>query len=174
MYAKPAAVPLSAPTAQQRTGDYLPKLEGRGEDDDGDGELVDHGVDCNSSVEALDFPVEVISTWIGEVSSSSDYEQPKIPSASGLQCILCGARFTRRSNCREHMKRHDPSGRKSFPCEECGKILGRKTDLKRHIDSVCIYKSAVEPLFTVANALEGSSRDSQVWMRSMRCPLQST
>ncbi|KAL4872877.1 hypothetical protein BDV12DRAFT_127370 [Aspergillus spectabilis] len=116
--------------------DYFPKLEGSREDDDGEGELVDNGVDYNSSAEASDIPAEVIPTWIGEVNSSSDYEQPKIPSASGLQCTICGARFTRRSNCREHMKRHDPSGRKSFPCEECGKILGRKTDLKRHIDSV--------------------------------------
>ncbi|KAL5338300.1 hypothetical protein BJX70DRAFT_205393 [Aspergillus crustosus] len=132
--AHPASVPLSAPAVQHNTNGYLPKLEGPEEDDLGGDDL--HENDCNSSVETSDIPAEVISTWIGEVSSSSDYEQYKIPFASGLQCTLCGARFTRRSNCREHMKRHDPNGRKPFPCDECGKVLGRKTDLKRHIDSV--------------------------------------
>jgi hypothetical protein len=36
------------------------------------------------------------------------------------------------------MKKHDPNSRKLYSCEDCGKTLGRKTDLKRHIDSVCI------------------------------------
>ncbi|EAW06788.1 putative C2H2 finger domain protein (Ezf) [Aspergillus clavatus NRRL 1] len=66
----------------------------------------------------------------------NDKPSPKLPSASGLVCTLCGMRFTRRSNCREHIKRHDPSSRKQHPCDVCGKSFGRRTDLKRHVDSI--------------------------------------
>jgi hypothetical protein len=68
--------------------------------------------------------------------TSNHIDSCKMPSASGLVCTVCGTRFTRRSNCREHMKRHDPSCRKLYPCEACGKTFGRRTDLKRHVDSV--------------------------------------
>ncbi|KAL1867795.1 hypothetical protein Plec18167_008541 [Paecilomyces lecythidis] len=61
-----------------------------------------------------------------------------IASMRGLQCSVCGYLFTRRSNCREHMKRHDPNQRKGYDCETCGKTFGRRTDLKRHIESVRI------------------------------------
>ncbi|PYH49526.1 putative C2H2 finger domain protein (Ezf) [Aspergillus saccharolyticus JOP 1030-1] len=79
-------------------------------------------------------PSEVISRWIEEVVDSPAGEL-KIPSASGLQCSVCGFRFTRRSNCREHEKRHNPQLRKSFPCALCGKAYGRNTDLRRHVQS---------------------------------------
>ncbi|KAJ9243914.1 transcriptional regulator family: C2H2 zinc finger [Paecilomyces variotii] len=59
-----------------------------------------------------------------------------VASMSGLQCNVCGYLFTRRSNCREHMKKHDPSQRKGYECETCAKTFGRRTDLKRHVESI--------------------------------------
>ncbi|PWY89817.1 C2H2 finger domain protein Ezf [Aspergillus heteromorphus CBS 117.55] len=82
-------------------------------------------------------PAEVISKWIDDVGKSPNAETPKIPSASGLVCTVCGLRFTRRSNCREHVKRHNPRYRRTYPCAICGQVCGRKTDLKRHVD--CIH-----------------------------------
>ncbi|KAJ0418486.1 hypothetical protein BJY00DRAFT_177295 [Aspergillus carlsbadensis] len=81
-------------------------------------------------------PSEITFEVARKGASSLKPGQLKFPSASGLTCTVCGAEFTRRSNCREHMKKHDPSSRKLYPCDDCGKTLGRKTDLKRHIDSV--------------------------------------
>lgn len=78
------------------------------------------------------------STAQARTTTSNDNESCKVTSASGLVCTVCGTRFTRRSNCREHMKRHDPSCRKLYPCEACGKTFGRRTDLKRHVDSVSL------------------------------------
>ncbi|GIK05713.1 hypothetical protein Aspvir_009826 [Aspergillus viridinutans] len=69
-------------------------------------------------------------------TTSNHIDSCKVPSANGLVCTVCGTRFTRRSNCREHMKRHDPNCRKLYPCEACGKTFGRRTDLKRHVDSI--------------------------------------
>jgi hypothetical protein len=84
---------------------------------------------------AQNMPVEVVFKWTKNDSELPD-ERCKIPSADGLQCTICGSRFTRRSNCREHMKRHDPSQRKSYNCEFCDRPFGRRTDLRRHVDSV--------------------------------------
>jgi hypothetical protein len=55
-----------------------------------------------------------------------------------LRCPLCNKVFTRRSNCREHLKRHNPVNRQAHPCSGCGKTFGRKTDLKRHYLTVSI------------------------------------
>lgn len=52
----------------------------------------------------------------------------------GRKCRVCGFVFTRRSNCMEHEKRHDPSFKKVF-CDECKKPFGRNADLRRHIES---------------------------------------
>ncbi|RAH76311.1 hypothetical protein BO86DRAFT_19556 [Aspergillus japonicus CBS 114.51] len=84
-------------------------------------------------------PSEAISRWIEEVVRTPG-EELKIPSASGLMCSVCGFRFTRRSNCREHEKRHDPRQRKSFPCDVCGKAYGRNTDLRRHVQSAHVQE----------------------------------
>ncbi|KAE8410092.1 hypothetical protein BDV37DRAFT_235693 [Aspergillus pseudonomiae] len=84
---------------------------------------------------ARKMPVEVVFQLTKSDSELPD-ERCKILSASGLECTICGTRFTRRSNCREHVKRHDPSLRKSYHCEFCEKPFGRKTDLRRHVDSI--------------------------------------
>lgn len=55
-----------------------------------------------------------------------------------LRCPLCGKVFTRRSNCREHLKRHNPGNRQAHSCSSCGKTFGRKTDLKRHYSTVSL------------------------------------
>jgi hypothetical protein len=66
----------------------------------------------------------------GQDRETGPLPQPK------YKCNICGYMFTRRSNCRDHIKRHDPKQRRSFGCHECSKVFGRKTDLKRHIQSV--------------------------------------
>lgn len=93
-------------------------------------------LDPSQSVAPDLVPDEAISKWIENVSESPHGEQSKIPSASGLECPTCGVRFTRRSNCKEHMKSHDPNYVRPHPCETCGREFRRRTDLKRHVDSV--------------------------------------
>ena len=51
-------------------------------------------------------------------------------------CQFCGFTFTRRSNCVEHEKKHNPNFKRSYPCDECPKSFGRNADLKRHTDIV--------------------------------------
>ncbi|KAG5292277.1 hypothetical protein I7I48_04316 [Histoplasma ohiense] len=55
-----------------------------------------------------------------------------------FECEKCGMRFTRNSNCKSHMKTHDPNRKLPFKCTSpgCTKKFGRKTDLTRHEDSV--------------------------------------
>ncbi|KAL2827545.1 hypothetical protein BDW59DRAFT_55691 [Aspergillus cavernicola] len=134
--AKPADVPLYAPIAQSRADGISPWQERWDENGTGAAEVADSDVDFNLPLEPSGPPAEVISKWIGETVATPNSEQRKVPPKAGLECSICGAQFTRRSNCQEHMKRHDPNSRKSYPCEDCGKTLGRKTDLKRHIDSI--------------------------------------
>ncbi|KAL5359922.1 hypothetical protein BJX96DRAFT_164782 [Aspergillus floccosus] len=79
---------------------------------------------------------EVFIKWTKENNKISNDRRRKVPSASGLQCPICGRVFTRRSNCHEHVKRHDPSRKKLHPCDCCGKSFGRNGDLRRHKDTV--------------------------------------
>ncbi|KAL4973276.1 hypothetical protein BDW66DRAFT_162204 [Aspergillus desertorum] len=132
--AKLPHVPLFAPVAQHGVNAFWPKFEYSEEDDTSEPIAVDHDLESNVSRLSA-YPVWGVSPWTGN-NTPADHEQPRIPPASGRECTICGARFTRRSNCREHMKRHNPNNRKSYVCEICGKALGRKTDLKRHVDSV--------------------------------------
>lgn len=62
--------------------------------------------------------------------------QPESDNDKPYSCVICGNRFTRRSNCMEHQRRHDPKARECHPCDECGKTFGRKADLKRHKNNV--------------------------------------
>lgn len=54
------------------------------------------------------------------------------------QCDKCGMSFTRNSNCKSHMKIHDPNRKYPHKCTHgnCTKKFSRKTDLIRHVDSV--------------------------------------
>jgi hypothetical protein len=60
--------------------------------------------------------------------------------AATYECPKCGMHFTRNSNCKSHMKIHDPNRKFPHKCTmaQCGKKFGRKTDLVRHVDSVRI------------------------------------
>lgn len=53
-------------------------------------------------------------------------------------CSVCNRAFEKKYNLREHEKRHDPTRASQFVCPEagCGKRLGRKTDVHRHVQSV--------------------------------------
>lgn len=70
--------------------------------------------------------------------SADDTTQTQPPLDPNLRCPICGKIFTRRSNCREHFKRHNPENRKVHSCGECGKTFGRKTDLNRHYLTVSL------------------------------------
>lgn len=65
--------------------------------------------------------------------------ESKISLDPQLCCPICDKVFTRRSNCREHFKRHNPVTRQAHACHECGKFFGRKTDLKRHYSTVSSF-----------------------------------
>ena len=54
------------------------------------------------------------------------------------QCGVCGHLFERRSNLKDHMKKHDPNYKRPHSCVKCGGLFGRKTDLKRHRVSVSL------------------------------------
>lgn len=62
----------------------------------------------------------------------------KAASSNRFSCPKCGNTFTRRSNCKQHEKQHDPESRKisRVSCPECSKTFGRKGDLRRHFNNV--------------------------------------
>ncbi|KAL3458107.1 hypothetical protein BJX64DRAFT_302235 [Aspergillus heterothallicus] len=128
--------PISAPGLQPRMNDLPVKTERFVEVTGNTRKSVEAEVDRALTAEPALRPPELRSMLLSNDGTVPHGGQLKIPPASGLTCTVCGAEFTRRSNCREHMKRHDPSGRKLYPCEDCTKTFGRKTDLKRHVDSV--------------------------------------
>ncbi|OQE20107.1 hypothetical protein PENFLA_c017G05274 [Penicillium flavigenum] len=80
------------------------------------------------------------SEGTGGVTKSSGRERgssnDRLLSASGLECPICGSKFTRRSNCKEHQKMHNPEWKNNHPCEICHKSFGRSSDLKRHMNTV--------------------------------------
>lgn len=90
-------------------------------------------------------PYKFINTLSNAGDSSISKRFTKIRTAAAestaatekaFSCFTCGMTFTRRSNCREHEKRHDPNLRKSVKCPDCQKIFGRNADLRRHINNV--------------------------------------
>ncbi|KAJ5097912.1 hypothetical protein N7532_004913 [Penicillium argentinense] len=93
------------------------------------------------------------STTSGESGLDVSHKQPMKTCASsvesrrtnnkGYTCPTCGFTFTRKSNCKEHQKRHDPSFKPSFTCSTCEKSFGRKADLNRHVENVSQVYSAL-------------------------------
>ncbi|EAU32780.1 predicted protein [Aspergillus terreus NIH2624] len=123
-------IPGQEPPAFQRSSELLPATEG----------LL--GLSRQSSAPAADSaqyqPSKSESARIkGDTKVHPDVPEVTVPSASELQCSICGKVFTRRSNCHEHMKRHDPSRKNLHRCDYCGKTFGRNGDLRRHKDAVC-------------------------------------
>jgi hypothetical protein len=60
------------------------------------------------------------------------------PEEANHECPICGKLFGRTYNFKAHMETHDPSRNIPNECqvEDCGKRFVRKTDLKRHQESV--------------------------------------
>ncbi|KAF4555450.1 Zinc finger C2H2 type domain-containing protein 3 [Elsinoe fawcettii] len=56
------------------------------------------------------------------------------------QCHICKQFFQRSYNLKSHMKTHDPTRIRAFPClyQACDKTFERRADLTRHVDSVHI------------------------------------
>ncbi|KAB8232428.1 putative C2H2 finger domain protein (Ezf) [Aspergillus alliaceus] len=127
------------PQMSQAVGDDIFPNPQRPDNDNGTLVELNPNVGCygdnSRKATAQNMPIEMVFKLTKSDSELPD-EQCKILSASGLQCTICGSRFTRRSNCREHMKRHDPNLRKSYHCEFCDRPFGRRTDLRRHVDSI--------------------------------------
>lgn len=96
---------------------------------------------------------------------TSPKRQAKREKDKGYACRLCGYVFTRRSNCMEHQKKHDPRSRESHPCDECDKTFGRKADLKRHTNNVSRHpRQGRESL--IAQIHRGLRKHTCVWCES--------
>lgn len=101
------------------SSDYNTRSFGRGPDDPGPRRLEN------------DAKVQQVTP------ETTKHPRSNSPTKQGYRCHICGLLFTRRANCREHIKRHDPNHQKEhYVCEKCGKTVSRKTDLKRHYLSV--------------------------------------
>jgi predicted RNA-binding Zn-ribbon protein involved in translation (DUF1610 family) len=95
----------------------------------------------------LDFQVSSVQAepyqFVNTSSESRDVALIACPTAKRTStnrypCPKCGNTFTRRSNCKQHEKQHDPESRKisRVSCPECSKTFGRKGDLRRHFNNV--------------------------------------
>ncbi|ODH29340.1 hypothetical protein ACO22_03767 [Paracoccidioides brasiliensis] len=77
----------------------------------------------------------------GKIQSSGIRKQARrnpYGAAGKYTCEKCGMKFTRNSNCKSHMKIHDPNRKFPYKCAapQCTQKFTRKTDLERHVDSV--------------------------------------
>ncbi|KAL1987459.1 hypothetical protein VTN96DRAFT_3841 [Rasamsonia emersonii] len=110
-------------------------------DASGDGRLTELDANSGSSVEGSASP-ESSPAGTTNRRRSNRLRGPRRSVSPGnvkYRCTVCGNMFTRRSNCREHMKKHDPNHRREHCCNDCGKYFGRKTDLKRHFTSTSVH-----------------------------------
>lgn len=81
------------------------------------------------------------STTHHQVAGNQKRARGRRHSANGERrytCSICNRPFDKKYNLKEHEKKHDPSRVSQFLCPEpgCGKRLGRKTDVNRHVQSV--------------------------------------
>ncbi|KAI1951463.1 hypothetical protein LOZ12_003690 [Ophidiomyces ophidiicola] len=99
-------------------------------------EWCDGGVATQPVPDITSNPSNVTAMRISEVPKRFHKSITAISSKYG--CPQCGMQFTRRSNCKSHIKIHDPNRKYSHQCTVtyCLKQFSRKTDLTRHIDSV--------------------------------------
>ena len=108
------------------------------------GEEIGYSESCEQSVNLwqdgaqpqIATPSETTAEPAAKPRKKSRNSPDKLISASGLQCPMCGSKFTRRSNCKEHQKMHNPEWKNNHPCEECNRSFGRSSDLKRHMNTV--------------------------------------
>ena len=87
------------------------------------------GLVGQTAYQSPEAPVKSSST---EASSCIQTRGRKRSPASRLSCNICGYKFTRASNCRDHQKKaHDPNYQR-FYCRLCDVGCKRMWDLRRH------------------------------------------
>jgi transposase-like protein len=93
-----------------------------------------------SSPAARSESVESLTTFqqLGSSGASVHGQRNSANSERRYVCSVCGRAFDKKYNLREHEKKHDPSRVSPHVCPEpgCGKRLGRRTDVNRHVQSV--------------------------------------
>lgn len=85
-----------------------------------------------------------VNTQVESITSDPRDDQPvkrqkrRSTTVAKYKCGKCDKDFTRNSNCKSHMKTHDPDRYYPHKCGygQCTKKFSRKTDLERHVDSV--------------------------------------
>ena len=79
------------------------------------------------------------------VTSMKKKRQRTTPDEATHECQICGKLFKRSYNWKSHMETHNPDRKYPHPCTamngttKCTKKFQRKTDLDRHVDSVCAF-----------------------------------
>lgn len=93
------------------------------------------------------------------------------------ECPKCGMQFTRNSNCKSHMKIHDPNRKFPHKCTigQCTKQFSRKTDLVRHVDSVCQPFLPWSPILVKpCSLIPGTQKASEIWLPPVWAPFCAT
>jgi uncharacterized C2H2 Zn-finger protein len=130
-YIPEQCITVNQPTAPVGRGSYQPTAV-----TNGSRSLASH----HNPKQISSSPRSVISIDSPPPNSSRNRNYMDKDMEEGRKCPECGFVFTRRSNCTEHVKRHNPTFKKAFNCDECTKKFGRNADLRRHIDNVSQMK----------------------------------
>ena len=83
------------------------------------------------------------ATILPSVTRMKKKRQRTTPEEATHECQICGKLFKRSYNWKSHMETHNPDRKYPHPCTamngttQCTKKFQRKTDLDRHVDSVC-------------------------------------